>query len=210
MTRGATTVAVAEVIDPDKLLAPPEFEGFHDPHVWFDVASGWKRLTAVQDALTEMDPDHADDYAANAQAYLAELEALDAYVAEQAARVPEEQRVLITAHDAFNYFGRAYGFEVRGLQGISTATEAGTADVQDLARFIAERQIPAIFVESSCRRAPSRRCRPPSAPRASRCRSAASSSPTPWATPGHARGHLRRHGAPQRRHHRQRASRGHD
>ena len=71
------------------------------------------------------------------------------YVKEQADKIPEAQRVVITAHDAFNYFGRAYGFEVRGLQGISTATEAGTADVQDLVRFIVERRIPAMFVESS-------------------------------------------------------------
>jgi manganese/zinc/iron transport system substrate-binding protein len=146
---GATTVAVAEAIDPENLQAPPEFEGFYDPHVWFNVAFWMDATTAVENALTEIDPGHANDYAANAQIYLAELEELDAYVAEQAAHVPEEQRVLITAHDAFNYFGNAYGFEVRGLQGISTASEAGTADVQDLARFIAERRIPAIFVESS-------------------------------------------------------------
>ena len=146
---GATTVAVAETIDPEKLQAPPEFEGFYDPHVWFNVAFWMDAATAVQDALIAIDPAHADDYAANAQAYLAELSELDAYVAEQAARVPKEQRVLITAHDAFNYFGKAYSFEVRGLQGISTASEAGTADVQDLARFITERRIPAIFVESS-------------------------------------------------------------
>jgi manganese/zinc/iron transport system substrate-binding protein len=88
-------------------------------------------------------------YRANAENYLAELNALDGYVRSQARRVPEEQRVLITAHDAFNYFGRAYGFEVRGLQGISTAAEAGTADLRTLADFIAERRIPAIFVESS-------------------------------------------------------------
>ena len=79
----------------------------------------------------------------------AELGQLDAYVLEQAARVPPEQRVLITAHDAFKYFGRAYGFDVRGLQGISTAAEASTADMRALADFIAERKIPAIFIESS-------------------------------------------------------------
>jgi len=146
---GVTTVAVAEAIDPEKLQAPPEFEGFYDPHVWFNVAFWMDAATAVETALIEIDPDHADDYTANAQAYLAELAELDTYVSEQAARVPDDQRVLITAHDAFNYFGKAYGFEVRGLQGISTASEAGTADVQDLARFIAERRIPAIFVESS-------------------------------------------------------------
>jgi manganese/zinc/iron transport system substrate-binding protein len=146
---GGTTVAVAEVIDPENLLAPPEFDGFYDPHVWFNVKFWMEATAVVRDALSEADPDHAADYAANAEAYLAELEALDAYVADQAARVPEEQRVLITAHDAFNYFGEAYGFEVRGLQGISTASEASTADVQELARFIAKNQIPAIFVESS-------------------------------------------------------------
>jgi manganese/zinc/iron transport system substrate-binding protein len=146
---GATTVAVAEVIDPDKLQAPPEFQGFYDPHVWFNVDFWMEAVTAVQDALTEIDPEHTADYAANAEAFLAELQELDTYVTEQAVRVPEEQRVLITAHDAFNYFGSAYDFEVRGLQGISTASEASTADVQELARFIAERQIPAIFVESS-------------------------------------------------------------
>jgi len=143
------TVPVAENINPAELLAPPEFQGNYDPHVWFNVQFWMTAVEEVEAALAKMDPDHADVYAANAKAYLAELAALDAYVREQALRVPEDQRVLITAHDAFNYFGRAYGFEVRGLQGISTASEASTADMQDLARFIAERQIPAIFLESS-------------------------------------------------------------
>jgi manganese/zinc/iron transport system substrate-binding protein len=99
--------------------------------------------------LVAYDPEHAADYEANAAAYLSELELLHQYVLAQAQRVPESQRVLITAHDAFNYFGRAYGFQVRGLQGISTASEASTNDVQTLADFIATNQIPAIFVESS-------------------------------------------------------------
>jgi manganese/zinc/iron transport system substrate-binding protein len=85
----------------------------------------------------------------NAEAYLRELQDLHQYVLEQANRIPAEQRILITAHDAFNYFGRAYGFEVRGLQGISTEAQAGTADVQALAEFIVEKEIPAVFVESS-------------------------------------------------------------
>ena len=108
-----------------------------------------KAVSEVEATLASSTPSTRTSTQANAAAYLAELDELDAYVQAQAARVPAEQRVLITAHDAFNYFGRAYGFEVRGLQGISTAAEAGTADVQDLADFIAERQIPAIFVESS-------------------------------------------------------------
>lgn len=143
------TVAVTDDIDRSALLAPPEFEGAYDPHVWFDVTLWMKAVEQVRDTLIEMDPEHADLYHANAENYLAELNELHDYVKAQAERVPPEQRVLITAHDAFNYFGRAYDFEVRGLQGISTASEAGTADVQRLAEFIAERKIPAVFVESS-------------------------------------------------------------
>jgi len=143
------TVAVADEIDRALLLTPPEFEGAYDPHVWFDVTLWMQAVERVRDALIEMDPGHADLYRANAQSYLAELVELDAYATSRAEEVPDEQRVLITAHDAFNYFGRAYGFEVRALQGISTAAEAGTADVQALAEFIVEREIAAIFVESS-------------------------------------------------------------
>jgi manganese/zinc/iron transport system substrate-binding protein len=143
------TVAVTSAVDEAKLLSPPEFEVAHDPHIWFDVELWMQAVETIRDTLIEVDPDSADLYRANAEAYLAELEELHAYVQEQTARVPEQQRVVITAHDAFNYFGRAYGFEVQGLQGISTATEAGTGDVQELATFIAENQIPAIFVESS-------------------------------------------------------------
>ena len=143
------TRAIARGVPESRRLAPTAFAGQYDPHVWFDVEL-WSRAVAdTRDGLSELDPGSADLYRRNAQAYLAELEELDAYVAAQAKRVPRERRVLITAHDAFNYFGAAYGFEVRGLQGISTASEAGAGDVQGLARFIAERRIPAIFVESS-------------------------------------------------------------
>lgn len=146
---GSRTVAVTDAIAREELLAPPEFEGAYDPHVWFDVSMWMQTVDIVRDALSELDPESSDFYEQNATAYLAELQALHDYVLEQAERVPAQQRVLVTAHDAFNYFGRAYGFEVRGLQGISTAAEASTADVQDLARFIAEREIPAVFIESS-------------------------------------------------------------
>lgn len=146
---GSRTVAVADAISQDSLLAPPEFEGFYDPHVWFDVSMWMQTVEVVRDALSELDPESSDIYEQNADVYLAQLQELHDYVLQQAARVPEQQRVLVTAHDAFNYFGQAYGFEVRGLQGISTASEASTADVQDLARFIAEREIPAVFIESS-------------------------------------------------------------
>lgn len=147
---GRTRVrAVSEVVPVERRLAPPEFQGAYDPHVWFDVRLWAMTVDVVARTLAEADPAHAAEFRANAARYAAELEELDRYVREQAARVPAERRVLITAHDAFNYFGRAYGFQVRGLQGISTAAEAGTADVQALAEFIATRRIPAIFVESS-------------------------------------------------------------
>jgi manganese/zinc/iron transport system substrate-binding protein len=146
---GIRTVAVADTIDPARLLSPAEYEGAYDPHVWFDVTLWMQAVERVRDTLVEVDPEHAEQYRANAEAYLAELEELHIYVQAQAQRVPDAQRALVTAHDAFNYFGRAYGFEVRGLQGISTESEASIADVQDLAEFIAGRRIPALFVESS-------------------------------------------------------------
>jgi manganese/zinc/iron transport system substrate-binding protein len=146
---GITSVAVTDGIDRAALLAPPEFEGNYDPHLWFDIPLWMQAVAAVRDTLAALDPGSAPLYQANAGRYLAELAELHAYVQVRAAEIPPEQRVLITAHDAFNYFGRAYGFEVRGLQGISTATEAGTADVQDLTAFIVQRRIPALFVESS-------------------------------------------------------------
>jgi manganese/zinc/iron transport system substrate-binding protein len=141
--------AVTDGIPRDDLLRPEAFEGQFDPHVWFDVALWMHAVEQVRDTLVDVDPSHASLYRRNAAAYLDELRELDGYVREQSERIPRERRVIITAHDAFNYFGRAYGFEVRGLQGISTAAEAGAGDVQQLARFIAEREIPAIFVESS-------------------------------------------------------------
>ncbi|HEX2050917.1 MAG TPA: zinc ABC transporter substrate-binding protein [Actinomycetota bacterium] len=143
------TVSVTDGIARDRLLAPPEFEGAYDPHVWFDVALWIEAAERVRAALAQLDPEHAGVYATNARAYVARLEELDEYVRRRVAQVPESARVLITAHDAFNYFGRAYGFDVRGLQGISTAAETGTADVSALADFIVERRIPAMFVESS-------------------------------------------------------------
>jgi manganese/zinc/iron transport system substrate-binding protein len=143
------TVAVTDTIPRDLLLAPPEFKGAYDPHVWFDATMWMKAAEQVRDTLVEMDPKSADLYRANADKHLKEMAELHDYVKAQAEKVPAAQRVIVTAHDAFNYFGRAYGFEVRGLQGISTATEAGTADVQNLAQFIADKKIPAIFVESS-------------------------------------------------------------
>lgn len=142
-------VAVSKDIDPASLLPSPLFPDEHDPHIWFDVTLWARTVLTVRDSLIQKVPDQAAAFEANAATYLAQLEQLHQYVLSQASRLPAEKRVLITAHDAFNYFGRAYGFQVMGLQGISTASEAGSADVQALAEFIAQNQIPAIFVESS-------------------------------------------------------------
>ena len=149
MSEDTLTVAVTDAVDRRLLLTPAEFEGLYDPHLWFDVKLWMQTVGKVRDALIEFDADSAVQYRSNAERYLTKLKELDAYVKSQVERVPSEQRVLVTAHDCFNYFGEAYGFEVRGLQGISTATEVGIADVQELATFIAERSISAIFVESS-------------------------------------------------------------
>ncbi len=147
--RGVRTVAVAECIPEDRLIALQGFDGLHDPHVWFDVDLWSETVDCVTRALTELHPAGADAYAANAKEYLDELAELDLWVRRRAAELPPEQRVLVTAHDAFAYFGRAYGFEVRGLLGVSTASETGTADIQRLAEFIVEHRIPAVFVETS-------------------------------------------------------------
>ena len=141
--------AVTDSIDRGRLLAPPQFKGQYDPHVWFDVRLWTEAVAEIRDVLVARDPADAAAYRANAARYLRELRELDTWISRRAASVPPSQRVLVTAHDAFNYFGRAYGFDVRGLQGISTATEAGAGDVQRLAAFIAARQIRTIFVETS-------------------------------------------------------------
>lgn len=143
------TVAVTESIDRRHLSAPPEFQGSWDPHVWFDVRLWMQAARRIEEALASADPARADGYAERGAVVQEELEALDGWIRRRVAEVPPERRVLVTAHDAFGYFGRAYGFEVRGLQGISTAAEAGTADVQRLAAEIASRRIPAVFVETS-------------------------------------------------------------
>jgi manganese/zinc/iron transport system substrate-binding protein len=143
------SVAVTAALDRSRLLPIHGMADEYDPHVWFDVALWAQTVDVVEATLAEADPANAAQYAANADRYRAELADLDRYVQAQAAQVPESKRVLVTAHDAFHYFGRAYGFDVRGLQGISTASEASTADVRDLADFIAANQIPAIFIETS-------------------------------------------------------------
>jgi manganese/zinc/iron transport system substrate-binding protein len=147
--RGVTTVAVGECLPAGELITSAAFSGLHDPHVWFDVGLWAGATRCVADTLAELVPAHADAIRNRAQAYHDELMAFDNWVHERVGDLEPEQRVLVTAHDAFSYFGRAYGFEVYGLLGVSTASEAGTSDVKELAHFIVERRVPAIFVETS-------------------------------------------------------------
>ena len=148
-TRGKEVVAVAEVIPAEKRLNAEDDGAHEDPHVWMDVALWATTAPSVAEALCRIDPEHCQEYRARAEAYGKELRELDAYVRELIATIPPQQRVLITAHDAFGYFGRAYGLQVRGIQGISTESEAGLADINRLVNFIVVNNIPAVFVESS-------------------------------------------------------------
>jgi len=147
--QGKHTFAVAEAIPEPDLITVGTSSSHHDPHIWFSV-SIWKRVASyVTQQLIKYDQKNVDYYGTNLKKYLSELEKLSEFNIEKIAQIPDAKRVLITAHDAFEYFGREYGFEVKGLQGISTVSEAGAADVKNLANFIAERKIPALFIESS-------------------------------------------------------------
>lgn len=134
---------------PDSELITDKSTGGHDPHIWFNV-NLWKKASYnLLNGLIELDPEHKDVYTKNHEEYVKELESLDAYIKDQISTISKNSRVLVTAHDAFKYFGKAYGLEVLGLQGISTTSEAGTGDVKALADYIVKKQIKAIFVESS-------------------------------------------------------------
>ncbi|OZC04169.1 hypothetical protein BSZ36_14970 [Rubricoccus marinus] len=148
-SRGTVVRAIAEAI-PDSLRRESvTYQGSYDPHVWMNPLLWIYAAEETARALADLDPEHAADYQANAAAAVDSLRALDADLRQRLSAIPESRRVLVTAHDAFEYFGRAYDFRVRGLQGLSTATEAGTADVQDLARFVTEQGLPTMFVETS-------------------------------------------------------------
>jgi manganese/zinc/iron transport system substrate-binding protein len=146
---GKPTFAVTENIPEELLRQPEEFEGKFDPHVWFDVTLWMYAVNAINTQLAAYSPDDAATFQANTDGYLSQLQELDQYVRDQIALIPEQSRVLITAHDAFGYFGQQYGMEVHGLQGTSTASEASAGDVQELTDLIVSRRVRAIFVESS-------------------------------------------------------------
>ena len=142
-------VAVTSGTPRSQLRTSSEFQGSYDPHVWHDVTLWMKAVERVRDTLAQADPHNAEYYRSNAKNYLAVLNTLHDDLQNLAAQIPAQRRILVTTHDAFGYLGRAYGFEVRGLQGLNTETEAGVADVRELAAFIIEHRIPAIFVETS-------------------------------------------------------------
>lgn len=142
-------VAIADGLPEEKLRRPPEFQGHHDPHVWFDVALWSATVPTVTAAIVRLLPGQQVELEANAARLEAELAELDAYAKRRVAEIPEEQRVLVTAHDAFGYFGQRYGLAVYGIQGISTVSEAGLRDVERVVEVVVERRIPAIFVETS-------------------------------------------------------------
>ncbi len=147
--RKRPVVAVAEGVDKSKLRAHDDYADKYDPHVWMSPAVWRDVVVEVQEALTEARPEAADFFAANAQTHLAEIDQLEAYGKQVLADVPENNRVLVTAHDAFGYFGEEYGYEVLGIQGISTQSEAGLNRIGELVDTLVDQQLTAVFVESS-------------------------------------------------------------
>lgn len=141
--------AVGEAVPVEQRIAHADYSGKFDPHVWMAPELWTHAVRAVGAALTRTAPEHADTFAANAETYLAEINRLSTYARDAIATVPQDARVLVTAHDAFGYFGRAYGFEVVGIQGISTESEAGLDRIRTLVEMLVSRRIGAVFVESS-------------------------------------------------------------
>ena len=146
---GKLVYAVTESIPEKDRLAPPEFAGHWDPHVWGDPILWSNCIVTVVDGLSKADPAGAADYAKRGRAVDASYKAMKAWALKRIAEVPRKHRILITSHDAFNYFGQAFGFQVVAIQGLSTVTEAGLADIAKTVDFIKQKKIKAIFVESS-------------------------------------------------------------
>lgn len=147
--RGKSVVGVSERIVERGFETERAGEEVFDPHLWGDVRAWMLAVDVVTEALIEAFPDGTEAFLARASNYRNELEALDQEIRGLLATLPEERRVLITAHDAFGYFGRAYSLEVRAIQGISTESEAGLRDIEDLVQFIVERDVPAVFLETT-------------------------------------------------------------
>ena len=149
LSRRRAVEPVADALSEDVLLGHPDYKGRYDPHVWMDPQLWSDVVVEVTEALIRARPADAELFRANADVYRAELANLAAYARETLAKVPEDQRVLVTAHDAFSYFGKAFDFEVIGIQGISTNSEAGLNRIGELVDVLVEREIAAVFVETS-------------------------------------------------------------
>ncbi|WP_223551929.1 metal ABC transporter solute-binding protein, Zn/Mn family [Aestuariivivens sp. NBU2969] len=142
-------IAIADALDKSTLIGSEYFASNYDPHIWFNIEY-WKQATQfVVKNLTDAIPEQKESFKTNGSNYIKQLDVLRNKLETVIETLPSEKRILVTAHDAFNYFGKAFNFEVVGLQGLSTATEAGVQDVQNLSAFIIEHQVKAIFVESS-------------------------------------------------------------
>ncbi len=148
-TSGRPVYAVTELIDEANLLPAGGQAGHYDPHVWMDPRGWAKAVKVVRDKLARRDPDGRASYAANAERLIAELNKLDAYASNALSMIPKPTRILVTAHDAFGYFGRRYDFDVLGIQGLSTESEAGLKRVEELVALLVERKIPSVFIEST-------------------------------------------------------------
>jgi len=146
---GKPVYAVTELLPDEELLEPPDAPGHVDPHVWMDPRAWSKAAALIAAKLAEHDRAGADAYRVNAAALQAEIARLDAYAEQAIATIPERQRVLVTAHDAFGYFARRYGIEVQGIQGLSTESEAGVRRVGELVELLVSRGVPAVFAETS-------------------------------------------------------------
>ncbi|MBB6680028.1 zinc ABC transporter substrate-binding protein [Aequorivita sp. 609] len=146
---GKKTIGLGEFINKDELISSKLFASNYDPHVWFNIQFFKQFANKVTDVLSEAHPEKLDYFSENNRVYQEKLDALEIEVKDKIETLPKEKRILVTAHDAFNYFGNKYGFEVVGLQGLSTATEAGVQDVQKLSDFIINNKVKAIFIESS-------------------------------------------------------------
>ncbi len=149
MAKDKTVLAVGETLDEKQLLASDTDAMLHDPHIWFDIELWQGVVKAISTQLQEEYPEFKADFQTNEAAYLKKLDDLQSYAEKRVNEIPQQQRILVTAHDAFNYFGRSQGFEVRGLQGLSTDSEYGVKDVQEMVDFLVENKIKALFIESS-------------------------------------------------------------
>lgn len=149
MNKEKPTYAIGDSIKGNDLLSKANDKTSIDPHIWFDIDIWSKALKTVEEGLIQADPNNKDYYEKNANEYFNKLKELKEYAAEEMSKIPAEQRVLVTAHDAFGYFGAAYDIEVEGLQGLSTDSEYGLGDVQKIVDLLVTRSIKAVFIESS-------------------------------------------------------------